>query len=118
MKLKLRERILLIVLVSVLIIGILLIRLTSKMFRDLYVDLYRNETLETLNILAADIDGEAIVSMVESGKKSQDFEELLDRFNEVKEKSTDMEFLYLVVPYDTYFAVSYTHLTLPTNREV
>ena len=103
MKLKLRERILLIVLVSVLIIGILLIRLTSKMFRDLYVDLYRNETLETLNILAADIDGEAIVSMVESGKKSQDFEELLDRFNEVKEKSTDMEFLYLVVPYDTYF---------------
>ena len=57
MKLKLRERILLIVLVSVLIIGILLIRLTSKMFRDLYVDLYRNETLETLNILAADIDG-------------------------------------------------------------
>ena len=103
MKLKLRERILLIVLVSVLIIGILLIRLTSKMFRDLYVDLYRTETLETLNILAADIDGEAIVSMVESGKKSQDFEELLDRFNEVKEKSTDMEFLYLVVPYDTYF---------------
>ena len=103
MKIKLRERILLIVIITVLVIGILLIRLTSTSFRDQYIELYRAETLETLNILAADIDGDAIVSMIESGEKGPEYDALLERFNEVKEESIDMDFLYLVVPYDTYF---------------
>lgn len=103
MKLKLRGRIVLIVLITVLIIGILLIQLSGKTFRREYVGLYHKETTETLKILARDIDGDAIVSMIENNQKDESYYELQKRFNEVKEESLDMDYLYMVVPYDTYF---------------
>lgn len=103
MKLNLRVRIILIVLVMVVIIGCLLIPWTGNIFRAEFIELYRIETLDTLRILANDIDGDKIVSMVESGTTGEEYEELQRRFNVVKEESTDMAYLYLVVPYDTYF---------------
>ena len=103
MKLNLQARIVILVQIMLLLVGALLMYLSGQVYNREFINLYRDEAMDKLHILANSVDADAMVAMVEKGIPYDEVDLIQAQFNSVKEESQDMAYLYMVVPYDDHF---------------
>lgn len=99
----LRRKIISITCILISIMSLVLILLSYRKFYDTHIDLYFDKALGIVKMLAAEVDSEKIAYYIETGETDEEYEELLSLFNNVKENTTGLNYLYILVPYDNHF---------------
>jgi len=92
-----------IVIMSVMIIiGILLVSLSYRIFWNNYTNFYSEKAQNISQMAAGIIDGDKISYYVETGKKDAYYMELEKTFSDIKEK-VDLAYLYIYYPEEDHF---------------
>lgn len=102
-KIGLRYKIITITCALIAIMSLLLILLSYRKFYDTHIDLYFDKALGIVKMLAAQVDADAVKGYAEEGKVDEEYEELLELFNNVKANTTGLNYLYILVPYEDHF---------------
>ncbi len=82
---------------------ILLIGISYRVFRDTYISFCYDKALGIVEMLAGQIDGGSVSGYVETGETDEQYDALLRQFNNIKAHTTDLSYLYLMVPYGDHF---------------
>ena len=86
MKLNLQARIVILVQIMLLLVGALLMYLSGQVYNREFINLYRDEAMDKLHILANSVDADAMVAMVEKGIPYDEVDLIQAQFNSVKEE--------------------------------
>lgn len=99
----LRRKLISVVCMLVVVMCVLLVGISYKVFHDTYIRFCYDKALGIVKMLADQIDGNRISRYVETGEKDEEYDALLRQFNSVKVHTSDLSYLYLMVPYKDYF---------------
>lgn len=99
----LRRKLIGMVCTLIIVLCVFLIGISYKVFHDTYIRFCYDKALGIVKSLAGQIDGGSISRYVETGQKDGEYEALLRQFNTVKEHTSDLSYLYLMVPYEDHF---------------
>ena len=102
-KIGLRLKISIYILVIMLVLGTLLVFLCYRNVYKSSMEMYRTRGENIVQIAANMVDGDQIQKYVETGEKDDYYEELLKDFNNLKEHTQDIAYLYLFVPDEDHF---------------
>lgn len=87
----------------VMLMGAVLITFSYYAFYDAYISFYSDKAQGIVRMLADEVDAETLGGYLESGRTDAAYERMLAHFNNVKENTSELGYLYLFVPYEDYF---------------
>lgn len=99
----LRKKILAIICLLFACMSFILIAVSYKAFYNAHIDFYYDKALGIVKMLANEVDGDRILEYVDTGKTDDTYDDMLQMFNNMKENTSGLSYLYLLVPYDDYF---------------
>ena len=99
----LRGKLISIICILIMIMCFLLIGIIYKVFTDTYIRFCHDKALGIVEMLAEQVDGSSIARYVDTGETDDEYDALLKRLNSVKSHTSDMSYLYLMVPYEDHF---------------
>lgn len=85
------------------IMSVVLVVLSYRALYKTYIGFYFRKSLGVVEMLAKQVDGDKIAQYVETGQTDEDYDDLQKLFNNAKETSKELNYLYLMKPYDDYF---------------
>ena len=87
----------------ILLMGIVLIVFSYLAFYDTYIRFYSDKAQGVVRMLANEADAEAVRRYLESGETDAAYERMQSHFNNVKENTSELSYLYLFVPHEDHF---------------
>ena len=99
----LRKKIICIICILILLMSIVLVLISYKAFYDAHINFYHDKALGIVKMLAEEVDGDKVSYYIETCDKDEEYDEMLKHFNRVKENTSGLSYLYIMVPYEDYF---------------
>lgn len=99
----LRKKIISIICVLIAFVSIVLVLISYRALYDAHVNFYHDKALGIVKLLSEEVDGDKIKYYVETGKTDAEYDEMHEHFNRVKANTSNLSYLYLMVPYEDYF---------------
>lgn len=102
-KMGMRRKIISIICILVAIMSAALVMISYKAFYDTYIHFYHDKALGIVKVLASEVDGDSIALYLETGETDEKYKELQVQFNSTKENVPELNYLYLMKPYEDHF---------------
>ena len=99
----LRIQIISVICILIAVMCIILMLISYKAFYNTYINFYYDKALGIVKMLANEVDGDKVADYVTTGNTDAEYDKLVSQFNNVKENTTGLNYLYLMVPYEDHF---------------
>lgn len=99
----LRIQIISVICILIAVMCIILMLISYKAFYNTYINFYYDKALGIVKMLANEVDGDKVADYVNTGNTDAEYDKLVSQFNNVKENTTGLNYLYLMVPYEDHF---------------
>lgn len=100
---SIRKKIIGIICGMIVFVSIALGLISYKAYYDAHIQFYYDKALGIVKLLASEVDSERIDYYVQTGDKDSEYMRMQEYFNNVKTNTSDLNYLYLFVPYEDYF---------------